>query len=266
MSTSQRIFIEPLNVNPYFADFNIDGLGPQIKEGPTELRLHELVYEGRCGRKQALFEFADVMYYTLREEAFEAFQRRHGPLENAFPEWFHEKLDQFFRILLFESVRVSRCVDRSVLFKDTDFPVGKEFTIVRFNDEGIQPDETEQVIEPEHNSHRLWYELAQSVTERPKDRLKAAREWLAKFRRQYELPRSFETGWGKNQERNRIIFKYLDRGMARADVCKELDKHTVETIRALQVRGLHKWVDGWKDREGRKAIQRLFSKLLTRIA
>ena len=171
---SQRIFIEPLDVNPYFADFNIDGLGPQIKEGPTELRLHELVYEGRCGRKQALFEFADVMYYTLREEAFEAFQRRHGPLENAFPEWFHEKLDQFFRILLFESVRVSRCVNRGVLFEDTDFPVSKEFTIVRFNDEGIQPDETEQVIEPEHNSHRLWYELAQAVTERRKDRLKCS--------------------------------------------------------------------------------------------
>ena len=266
MSTSQRIFIEPLDVNPYFADFNIDGLGPQIKEGPTELRLHELVYEGRCGRKQALFEFADVMYYTLREEAFEAFQRRHGPLENAFPEWFHEKLDQFFRILLFASVQVSRCVNRGVLFEDTDFPVSKEFTIVRFNDEGIQPDETEQVIEPEHNSHRLWYELAQAVTERRKDRLKAAREWLARFRKQYPRPSSFKRGWWKNQERDRIIVNCLDRGMAPWDICKELDRFTITTLEALKSEGFNKWIDGWHDPKTRGAIRSLFCKVRDRRA
>ena len=107
VSISERIFIEPLNVNPYFADFNVDGLDPQIKEGPTETRLIELVHEGRCGRKQALFEFALVMYHTLREETFEGFRRCHRPVENSFLEWFYEKLYQFIRILLFDNLHVT---------------------------------------------------------------------------------------------------------------------------------------------------------------
>jgi len=164
VSTSQRIFIEPLNVNPYFADFNIDGLGPQIKEGPTKLRLHELVYEGRCGRKQALFEFAWVMYHTLREEAFEAFQRSHGTVESSFREWYYDKLFQFVRILLFDSVHVTGFVDGNLIFKNTDFPLDKEFSIINFNGEVVQPDEIEQSIDPEHNAHSLWHDLAQAVT------------------------------------------------------------------------------------------------------
>jgi hypothetical protein len=265
VSISQRI-VDPITVNPYFADFNIDDLGPQINEGPTETRLIELVHAGRCGRKQAQFEFADVMYYTLREEAFEAFQRCHGPVESSFREWYYEKLFQFIRILLFDSLHMTGFVDGNLVFKNADFPLDKGFTIISLNGEVVQPDEIEQSIEPKHNSHRLWYELAQAVTEHPKDRLEAAQEWLARFRRQYGRPSPFERGWEKNQDRNRIILNLLDRGMARADICKELDKHTIPTIPALQARELYKWADGWMDPEGRGAIQTLFSKLLARRA
>jgi len=264
VSTSPQFFVDPINVHPYFADFNIDS--PQINEGPTQTRLLQLVHEGRCGRRQALFEFAWVIYHTLREEAFEEFQRCHRPGETSFREWYYEKLFQFVRILLFDSLHVTGFVGGNLIFKNTDFPLDKEFSIINFSGEVVQPDEIEQSIDPEHNAHILWHDLAQAVTARPKDRLQAAQEWFAKFRRQYGSPRPLGRGWEKNEERNRIILNCLDRGMARADVCKELDKHTLETIRALQVRGLHKWVDGWKDRQGRKAIQRLFSKRLTRRA
>ena len=266
VSTSPQIFIDPINVNPYFADFNIVAQGPGIEEGPSQTLLLKLVHEGRCGRKQALFEISWVMYHTLREDAFEAFQRFHRTVESSFREWYYEKLFQFIRILLFDSLHVTGFVDGNLIFKNTAFPLDKEFTIINFNGEVVQPNEIEQSIDPEHNNLSLWHDLAQAVTERPKDRLEAAQEWFAKFRRQYGRPRPLERGWEKNEERNRIILNCLDRGMARGDICRELDKHTISTIPALQAKGLYRWADGWKDRKGRKAIQRLFSKLLARRA
>jgi len=57
---------------PHFNDFNfVADLDQRFKQGPDQIRLIQLVVDGRDGRKQSLFEFAEVMYYSLREEAFE---------------------------------------------------------------------------------------------------------------------------------------------------------------------------------------------------
>ena len=261
--------MEPLSVNPYFADFNLlETRDPRFNEHPHQARLLELIHDVRRGSTESLFAFADVMYCTLREQAFEDFQRTHGPMENSFREWFYEKLFQFFRILLYESIRVLGLENGTFVSKSTDFPVGKEFSITGFRDEIVQLEEIEQAIEqaiePEHNAQRPWYELIRAVSEHGKDRLKAAEEWLARFRREHRRLPSSEGGWTKNQERDRVILNCLAREMARVEVCRQLDKLTIVTIPALQARGLHKWEDGWEDHDGRKAIQSLFSKLLAR--
>jgi hypothetical protein len=46
----------------------------------TAIYLTKLVYEGRNGSMSALDKFAGTMFYTLHEQAFDVYQRFHGPV------------------------------------------------------------------------------------------------------------------------------------------------------------------------------------------
>lgn len=115
-----------LDLNEAFRDFNFSvQCDPTMRSGPTEAELLELVYRGRRGDMGALADFADAMFYTLRIEAFEAYQRAHGPVAISHREWFHEKLCSFFGILLYRSVVVEGIVDGDCL--STELPIEPGF-------------------------------------------------------------------------------------------------------------------------------------------
>jgi len=248
-----------------FNDFNFSFLwDPALQKGPTELQLLKLVHEGRAGRRHALAEFADAMYFSLRPQAFDAYQRFHGPVGFGHSEWFYAKLDHFFQLLLYDSLQVTGIVNDKLVYKTTDWPVEEGFTIIGFNGETIQPEQIEEAIGPGHNVCREWLDVAQKVTEHPENRLKAAQEWLTDHRAKNPSTSSRASGWAKNQERDQIIRNCLDRGMERGEICLELDKRTIPTLSSLQAKGFHRWADGWINPEVKKSIQTLFSKVLLR--
>jgi hypothetical protein len=246
-----------------FNDFNFSFLwDPALQKGPGELQLLKLVHEGRRGRRSALAEFADAMYFTLRPQAFDSYQRFHGPVGFGHREWFHAKLSRFLEILLYQSLHVTGVVNDKLVHKTTDWTVEEGFTIISFDGETVQPDEIEEAVGPEHNVCREWLDLAQTITEHPEDRLKAAQEWLNKRRKENTSTSSQTSGWTKNRERNQIVGNCLSRGMERREICLELDKRTIPTLPSLQAKGLYRWADAWVNSEGGKSIQTLFSKAL----
>jgi|SRR5271170_6239913 len=248
-----------------FNDFNFSFLwDPALKKGPTELQLLELVHEGRAGKKSALNDFADAMYYTLRRQAFDAYQRFHGPVGFGYCEWFHAKLSRFLEILLYQSLHATGFVNDKFVSKIADWPVEEGFTIISFDGEIVQPDEIEGIAEPEDNTCPAWWGLVRTITEHPEDRLKAAQEWLNNHRKENHSTSSRASGWTKNRERNQIIRNCHGQGMDLDKICLELDKRTIITLPALQARGLHRWADALKNPEARKSIQVLFSKVLQR--
>jgi len=204
-------------------------------------------------------EFADAMFFSLRCEAFDAYQRFHGPFGTSYEEWFSQKLDHFVQILLYRSVWVGAVVDGKLVHKTTDLPIERGFTMESFTGDFVQPDELE-ALPPEDNDCGLWFDLAETVSKAADNRLKAAQDWLKKQRKASRSSAAGQSGWAKNQERDNVIHNGLARGMKRVDICDELDKRAIPTTPALQKLGFYKWSDGWADVRGRKLIQSLFSK------
>jgi hypothetical protein len=86
------------DLDPAFENFNFSGmLDPSMKSGPSKADLYRLVYKGRKGDRHAPAEFADTMYWTLRELAFDAFQREHGARAISYREWFTTSYFSFSR-------------------------------------------------------------------------------------------------------------------------------------------------------------------------
>jgi len=244
-----------------FNDFNFSFVwDPALQKGPTELQLLKLVHEGRAGRSSALAEFADAMYFTLRPQAFDAYQHFHGPVGFGYREWFHAKVARFLEILLYQSLHVTGFVNDKFVSETTDWPVEDGFKFISFDGEIVQPDDIEETFSPENNHCPTWWELAKAVSQTTGNRLQAAQEWLASYRKEHSSTSSAASGWNKNRERDQIIRNCLSRGMERSEICLELDKRTIPTLPSLQAMGFHKWADAWKDPKGRKRIQSLFSK------
>ena len=67
-----------------------------------------MVHAARRGDRSAGFEFTDTMFWTLRPESFECFQRVHGPRAISYRDWFYAKLSQFLDILTYEKLASGR--------------------------------------------------------------------------------------------------------------------------------------------------------------
>ena len=254
----ERIPLLALDLDPAFKDFNFSAVWDQtMKCGPTNSELYLLVQKCRKGDKNALGDFADTMYWTLREAAFNAFQHEHGARAITYQEWFYYKLFQFFEILLFTKLHVA--VESEIRWVESDEVLEKRAIVIGSQGLVVQLDELQDALGPENNICRLWFDLAQTVSESSNDRLAVAQEWLRSQRAPERS--SSKRGWTKNQERDQIILNCLERGMKTQLICLELDKRTIDTLPDLQARSIHRWMDGWADPEARKAIQRLLSKL-----
>jgi len=144
-------------------------------------------------------------------------------------------------------------------------PSRKAFKLTSGNGSPIQPDELERALVAEDYDQYLWFDLVRRVVDGT-NHIAAARAWLeeqhlAQTQDRMDQPQG---GWTKNQERDRVIRNCVSRGLAPERICEELDKRTIATLPALQVKSIHRWADGWKDGKARNAIQLVFSKVLKR--
>ena len=251
-----------LRMDETFQDFNFsENYEPSLTCGPSQVQLIEMAYKARKGSSSAAWDFADSMYWTLREPAFDAFQQRHGPRPIHYREWFHAKLCQFLDILIYEQLQVLGSWEEGGLHEPrSDRPWEEGFRMV-----GIDPpaptEEVESAFVPEDNESDTWEELVGELSRTERNRLTVLSEILAK--RIKEAPSTRQPGreWVKTQDRNRIIRNLLERGESRERICEELDRQSIPTLPSMQERGVHNWVQGWGDPEFRKAIQRMISKV-----
>jgi hypothetical protein len=251
-----------LEFDPAFADYNFSELGdPALRGGPSSAGLYRLAYKARGGDRAAAQMFVDTMRWTLRPEAWECFQRVHGPRPVSHREWFYAKLMQFFDVLLYDELTIMGSSGHPRKLQPTEL-LDDGATIWGGSGPLIQPDELEQALAAEEYAQHQWYSLVERIQNNPMDRAGAARAWLNEQRKAggVRTERS-RRGWTKNQERDQVILNCLDRGMEPALVCDELHKRTIATLPALQAKGIHRWTEGWLDLEARNAIQQLFSKV-----
>lgn len=254
-----------LDLDPTFKDFNFSlKRDPTMRKGPTEAELIALVYRGQLGDIDALSDLADAMFYTMRPEAFDAYQRFQGPLGISHREWYYAKLQQFFKILICGTVSITGIIDDKFRITVVDLPIGVGFAYINRWGDIIQPDEIQEALAPEDNDPRTWLDLAKTVSKVGTNRLQLAQDWLGGYRKRRTPVSSPRRAWAKNQERDNIIRNCLSQGMDRADICRELDKRTISTIPALEQRGIHRWVEGWADPQGRNSIQSLISKQISK--
>jgi len=93
-----------------FPDFNFSATwDPDLRPGggPSQLKLIQMVHGARLGERGAAAGFIETMYWTLRLESFECFQRVHGPCSISYRDWFYAKLSQFLDLLVYEQLAVA---------------------------------------------------------------------------------------------------------------------------------------------------------------
>jgi hypothetical protein len=255
----ERVLWFSLELDPAFEDFNFSrDWDPTMRYGPTSSELYRFVQICRKGSQIAGDEFADTMYWTLREAAFDAFQRSHGARAITYREWFYHKLFQFFRILLFTKAHVAG--DSDLYWVDSAEILEKGAIVIGCEGALVQPDELQDSLGPADNNCRLWCDLVETVSASSNERLAVAQAWL-RSQRAPDTNSAEPSGWAKNQERDQIIMNSLERGMKPELICQELDKRTIRTLPALEAKGIHRWIDGWVDLEARNSIQQLLRKM-----
>ena len=227
--------------------------------GPSEDQLFELVDKARKGDRSSPLEFGDTMYWTLRQPAFECFQRDIGPRPITYAEYFYAKLQVFFEILLYEETWFSP------EHKSDPHPRWEGRTLMRASGPQIDPEEIERTLFPDDSERVNWVEPVRLMTLECHDRLAALRGWLQRQAQARVATLQKRSGWSKNGERDTVILNCLRRGMQRQEICEELDKRTIPTLPSLQAREIFTWMNAWATPDGYRAIQRLFSKLAVRL-
>ena len=224
---------------------------------PSEDQLFDLVDKARNGDRSAFLEFGDIMYWTLREPAYECYQADCGPQPISHGDYFYAKLQVFLDVLVYEKTYHSRDWD----------PAGGQWegrTALRSSGPEIYPRDVQELLVPADSERLNWVDLVQVVSMEKHDRLAALRGWLRKQAQPTASTVLRRRAWGKNAERDRIILNCLRRGVGRHQICIELDRRTIATLTSLQDKAIFKWIEAWADPNGQQAIQRLFSKVHAR--
>lgn len=260
----------------WFCDFNFsEVLDPDLRpgNGPGQLELIQLVQRARGGDRFAKFEFTDTMYWTLRPEAFECFQRAHGPRPISYRDWFYAKLRHFFRILVYETLNVDGLgPDGKPKTAETDRPWEEGLTVLGPGGAAIEDEEIELTFSPTDNEPCFWGAMVDEVCEASEGRLAVLEAILGRLRRQRGRVGSGELAGGdlasirpvrdrkRSRERNQVIRRMLKDGKDGLEICVELDRRGIELLPILRQHGILSWVAGWNDDRAHNNIQQLFSK------
>lgn len=244
-----------LYLDSQFRDFNYCEL-PDPGWLP-ESQLFDLVDQARTGDRTAFMELGDILHRTLREAAFACYQAQYGPTPISYAEYFYAKFQVCLEVLLYEKTWHSKEWGPT-----SGWWEGRSG--LRSSGPQIYPDDVEELFAPADCERVDWVELVRVVSMAKGDRLSALRGWLENHLQAPAAAGPPRRGWRKNEERDTIIWNFLQRSMKRQGICEELDKRTVPTLPNLQGRGIFKWREAWEDAAGNQAIQRLFSKVLAR--
>jgi hypothetical protein len=156
-----------LDMDRAFQDFNFSALvDPTLKSRLPQARLYELVYQARQSPRDA-GDFADVMYWTLREATFECFQRIHGPRPIQYREWFYAKLTQLLDILVYEQLSVDGIVtpEGKWAAPQTDRPWKEGSYVLGSTGEGPEPEDLERAFGPEDVESFDWVGFVRELCE-----------------------------------------------------------------------------------------------------
>ena len=151
-----------------FPDFNFsDFWDPALRDCVSASNLAKLVYKARKGDRFAPGTFANAMYYTLRPETWECFQRSHGFRPVSHRDWFYAKLVQFLDILVCDELTIEEPSGQPRRLLPDEL-LEEQFTVVGSVGPLTQQDELEQALVPQLNDEYDWYGLVQRVLGSPR--------------------------------------------------------------------------------------------------
>jgi hypothetical protein len=255
--------------DPEFLNYNFSALlDPTLKPGggPDEITLYKLVLQSRWGDRTTA-AYADTMHWTLRPAAFNSFQASFGarPIEQR--DWFYSKLHQFFCVLLHDSIQVQGR-DGNLGRPKTNRPWAEGRMLV--TGPQIDPDELEEAFSPDDHATCNWREfvdvaVADALND---DRLAKVRALIRERARpqakrigQQIGPRKTVREWSKNSKRNEIIRAGLKDGQSPREICRELAARRIATTLQMQANDIETWVAAWNDKEFRKDVQSIISRV-----
>ncbi len=256
-----------------FPDFNFSATwDPDLRPGggPSQLKLIQMVHGARRGERGAAAGFTETMYWTLRPESFECFQRVHGPRSISYRDWFFSKLAQFLDILVYEQLSVVGPGGETGLKAGAPWEEG--FLVLGPGEVAVDPSDLEKTYVPADNNPTFWGEIVDEVCHAGGDRLAVLEEIMGRLRRRRGRVTSGESAtglpagvrprreWGRTKERNRIIRELIADDKGGREICVALDEGEEDVLPIMQRRGITTWLAGWADEEVRRNIQQLFSK------
>jgi len=257
-----------------FVDFNFSlGHDPTLKpgHGPDHRQLYRTVIEARGGDRTGAAEFADVMHWTLRPEAFESFQHTYGTRPISFADWFFSKLYFFFEVLLHDSLQVLG--DGGYSLSATDKPWEEGHGRLDSVGEEVHPDDLERAFEPERHADYYWLDLVMRCSRaKASDRLKVALQFVRASVEQRSTTRKLDVKQGRRPrgdvevyERDKLIAEQLLQDTPREKICELLDQKRFPTTGNMDANGIETWKLAWEDRDFRKDVQSIFSKAQRRF-
>jgi len=233
--------------------------------GPSESELFALVQKSRSGIGLATAEYQEAMHWTLQPAAFESFQRTLGARAVEYPDWFYSKLYQFFRILLHNALEVLG----TGAFGDfgpprTDRP-WEEGHVFRGSGRTIDPSDLEAAFSFEDRAWEEFVELAATLGD---DRFERIHELVLQRVRQRSSPRTSRKTrrWSDIAQRDQIILEGLQSDRSRLEICQKLDQCSIVPTADMRRRGQRTWSAAWDDKDSRRRLQSLFSKVQRRKA
>jgi len=254
-----------LDLDPAFPDFNFhDTWDPTFTpgHGPTRTQLAEWVYRSRQGEQGARLDYANTMYWTLREETFLCFERAHGARPIGYDNWFYCKLTQFLELLVY--VRLSLTVGpppQCAYQPTTDRPWEEGFLVLGPAEVCIEGD-VQVAFTPQDNDPTLWAEIVAEVSSAPGEWVAVLEGILARRRRAKGTPKAWE--WKRKKKRNDLIRELLDQGADGLTICEELDRQRIEPLPAMRVARIESWVAAWTHERVNRNIQQLIAKQKSR--
>jgi hypothetical protein len=254
--------------DPQFLNFNFASAPVEMLEpgsGPRESDLFVLVQQARQGVPGAAWDYVDVMQTTLRRAAFDSFQQTFGARAVEHGDWFCSKLYEFFRILLHDRFEVLGNGPLGYFGPPKTQRPWEEGDVFRGCGPSIHPDDLEAAFAVgEHE----WDEFVQLAV-RPGDRRFEAVRGLVIERARQRVESSSRAGgktwqWTDNVKRDQIIVEGLEDGRSRLEICQILDQHFIPTTPYLRRRGYTTWAPVWNEKELRRVVQSLISKISKR--
>ena len=257
-----------------FVDFNFSqSHDPALQpgHGPDHRQLYRMVIEARQGDRTGFAEFAEVMYRTLRPEAFESFQRTHGARPISYADWFFSKLYLFFQVLLHDSLQVM--LDGGYRFPLTDAPWKEGHGRLLSSGAEVHPDDLECTFEPARHSSYPWLELAARCSRaNAADRLRAVLQFVRAYRDARPTVKTLDVEQGRRPrgdqeilERDQLIAEQLLQDTPRKRICALLDQDRFSVTHNMEANGILTWTLAWKDPQFRKDVQSIFSKAQRRF-